>query len=127
MSQLDTNSPTLDRLTFPSGLNLDTTAIVGEKIVGNDSDAVAQITGVISATEVEIAYLTPSKFTIGEVCNFEESNISTTLQLITVGNYLNITNRYELDKGQREQFYDYSRIVRRVNFPPATRKSSNCI
>ena len=119
---IDTNSPTLDRLTFPSGLSLDTTAIVGEKIVGNDSDAVAQITGVISATEVEIAYLTPSKFTIGEVCNFDESNISTTLQLITVGNYLNITNRYELDKGQREQFYDYSRIVRRVNFPPATRK-----
>ena len=35
--------------------------------MGNDSDAVAQITGVISATEVEIAYLTPSKFTIGEV------------------------------------------------------------
>ena len=119
---IDTNSPTLDRLTFPDGLNLDTTAIVGEKIIGNDSDAVAQITGVISATEVEIAYLTPSKFTIGEVCNFDESNISTTLQLITVGNYLNITNRYELDKGQREQFYDYSRIVRRVNFPPATRK-----
>ena len=32
---IDTNSPTLDRLTFPSGLNLDTTAIVGEKIVGD--------------------------------------------------------------------------------------------
>jgi len=119
---IDTDSPTLDRLTFPSGLNLNTTAIVGEKIIGDSSDAVAQITGLISATEVEIAYLTPSKFTIGEVCNFDESNISTTLQLITVGNYLNITNRYELDKGQREQFYDYSRIVRRVNFPPATRK-----
>ena len=38
-----------------------------------------------------------------------ESNISTTLQLITVGNHLNITNRFELDKGQRDQFYDYSR------------------
>ena len=119
---INTDSPTLDRLTFPSGLNLDTAAIVGEKIIGNDSDAVAQITGLISATEVEIAYLTPTKFTLGEVCNFDESNISTTLQLITVGSYLNITNRYRLDKGQREQFYDYSRIVRRVNFPPATRK-----
>ena len=119
---IDTDSPTLDRLTFPSGLDLDTTAIVGERIVGDSSDAVAQITGLISATEVEIAYLTPTKFTVGEVCNFDESNISTTLQLITVGNNLNITNRFELDKGQREQFYDYSRLVRRVNFPPATRK-----
>ena len=119
---IDTNSPTLDRLTFPSGLSLDTAAIVGERILGDSSDAVAQITALISATQVEIAYLTPSKFTIGEVCNFDESNISTTLQLITVGNNLNITNRFELDKGQREQFYDYSRLVRRVNFPPPTRK-----
>ena len=54
--------------------------------------------------------------------NFDESNISTTLQLITVGTNLNITNRFELDKGQREQFYDYSRLVRRINFPPPTRK-----
>ena len=118
----DQNSPVLDKLTFPDGLSLDTTAIIGEKIIGNNSNAVAQITSLISATEVEIVYLTPTKFTTGEVCNFDESNISTLLQLITVGNYLNITNRFELDKGQREQFYDYSRLVRRVDFPPATRK-----
>ena len=119
---IDSDSPILDRLTFPDGLNLNTTAILGEKIVGASSDAVAQITGLISSTVVEIAYLTPTKFTIGEVCNFDESNISTTLQLITVGTNLNITNRFELDKGQREQFYDYSRLVRRINFPPPTRK-----
>ena len=83
---IDTESPTLDRLTFPDGLNLNTTAILGEKIIGDSSDAVAQITALISLNQVEIAYLTPSKFTIGEVCNFEESNINTTLQLITVGN-----------------------------------------
>ena len=118
----NTDSPTLDRLTFPSGLNLNSTAILGEKIIGDSSDAVAQITGLISSTEVEIAYLTPTKFTTGEVCNFQESNISTTLQLITVGNNLNITNRFELDNGHREQFSDYSRIVRRVNFGPPTRK-----
>ena len=118
----DTNVPTLDRLVFPDGLNLNTTAILGEKIIGDSSDAIAQITGLISATEVEIAYLTPTKFTTGEVCNFDESNISTILSLITLGNNLDITNRFQLDKGQREQFYDYSRLVRRVNFPPPTRK-----
>ena len=119
---INTNLPVLDKLTFPSGLSLDTAAILGEKIVGDSSDAVAQITSLVSATEVEIVYLTPTKFTIGEIVNFSESSISTTLQLITVGSYLNITNRFELDKGQREQFYDYSRIVRRVNFAPPTRK-----
>ena len=119
---IDSDSPTLDRLTFPDGLSLNTAAILGEKIVGDSSDAVAQITGLISSTVVEIAYLTPTKFTIGEVVNFDESNISTTLQLITIGTNLNITNRFELDKGHREQFSDISRLVRRVNFAPPTRK-----
>ena len=96
---IDSNSPVLDKLTFPSGLSLNTAAILGEKIVGDSSDAVAQITSLVSATEVEIVYLTPTKFTIGEIVNFSESSISTTLQLITVGSYLNITNRFELDKG----------------------------
>ena len=119
---IDTNSPTLDKLTFPDGLSLNTTAILGEKIVGNSSDAVAQITSLVSATEVEIVYLTPTKFTIGEIVNFDESSISTTLQLITIGTNLNITNRFELDKGHREQFSDISRLVRRTNFAPPTRK-----
>ena len=119
---IDTNSPVLDKLTFPDGLSLNTASIIGEKIDGRTSGAVAQITAQISANQIEIAYLTPTKFTIGEVVNFEESNILTTLQEITVGSFLNITNRYQLDKGQREQFYDYSRLVRKQNFPPATRK-----
>ena len=119
---IDTNSPVLDKLTFPDGLSLNTTSIIGEKVSGRTSGAVAQITAQISANQIEVAYLTPTKFTIGETTDFEESNILTSLQDITVGSFLNITNRYELDKGQREQFYDYSRLVRKQNFPPATRK-----
>ena len=119
---VDTNSPILDKFTFPDGLSLNTTTILGEKILGRTTGAVAQITAQLSATQVEIAYLTPTKFTIGETVDFEESAIITSLQDITVGSFLNITNRYELDKGQREQFYDYSRLVRKQNFPPATKK-----
>ena len=38
-----TATPTLDALTFVSGLSLNTNAIIGEKIVGKDSRAVGQI------------------------------------------------------------------------------------
>ena len=110
---LNTLSPTLDVFTFPSGLSLNTESILGEKIVGSDTGAVGQIVSRNSATEVEISVLSSNAFSIGEIITFEESNITTTLQDITFGNNLNITNRYELDKGQREEFYDYSRIVRR--------------
>ena len=66
---IDSNSPVLDKLTFPSGLSLNTAAILGEKIVGDSSDAVAQITSLVSATEVEIVYLTPTKYTKSEKLN----------------------------------------------------------
>ena len=36
-------APTLDKLTFPSGLSLDTESILGEKIYGETTGAVAQI------------------------------------------------------------------------------------
>ena len=119
---LDTSNPTLDKLTFVSGLSLDTNSILGERIVGSTSGAIAQLATRSSSTEVEICYLTPQTFTVGETVTFEESSIITNIQSITVGNYLNISNRFDLDKGQKEQYYDYSKIVRKINFPEPTRK-----
>ena len=109
---LTTSNPVLDRLVFVSGLALNTASVIGEKITGSVSGAIAQITDRVSATIVEIAYLTQNKFAIGETVTFEESNIITNLQGITEGSYSNITSSYTLDKGQKQGFYDYSRIVR---------------
>ena len=95
---------------------------MGEQIIGAETGAVAQIIGRLSATEVEVAVLSSTDFILGEVCNFAESNISSTLQEIVIGNNSNITNRFSLDKGQREEFYDFSRIVRKTNFPAPSRK-----
>ena len=67
---IDTSNPTLDKITLPSGLSLNTNAILGEKIVGATSDAVAQVAGLVSSTEVEIVYLTENKFVQGEVVTF---------------------------------------------------------
>ena len=72
---IDSNSPILDKITLPSGLSLNTNAILGEKITGSTSDAIAQITGLISATQVEIVYLTSGKFNAEDSVKFSESNI----------------------------------------------------
>tara|TARA_Y100001963_G_scaffold16306_1_gene20229 strand:- start:7554 stop:14672 length:7119 start_codon:yes stop_codon:yes gene_type:complete len=119
---LNTSDPILDRLTFISGLGLDTNTVLGEKIIGSDSGAVAQLTAKTSATEVEIAYLNSNKFTIGETVTFEESNIVTDIQSTTLGSYLNITDGFNLNKGQKEQFYDYSRLVRKKDFLAPARR-----
>jgi len=109
----NSSSPTLDSLQFPSGLSLNTSSILGEKIIGRDSGALAQIVTRSSSTVVEIVYLNSNTFIVGEIAEFQESNIKSTIQTITSGNYQNVTNQYTLDKGQKEQYYDYSRIVRK--------------
>ena len=70
---------------------------MGERIVGSETGAVAQIVGQTSATEIEISVLSSTQFLIGEVVNFQESNISSTLQDIVIGNNSYITNRFTLD------------------------------
>ena len=62
----DENDPTLDRLTTVSGLSLNTNTVVGEKIIGQDSGAVAQLVTRVDGENVEIAYFTDNQFTLGE-------------------------------------------------------------
>jgi hypothetical protein len=120
---LDTATPILDKLTFISGLSLNTDAIVGERIIGNTSGAVAQVITLPGAGNVaEFVYLNSAKFAAGESVTFEESNITTSIQSITLGSYLDITSQFTLDKGQKEQFYDYSKLVRIENTSAPSRQ-----
>ena len=107
----DTNAPVLDKLKFVSGLNFNTNSIVGELIVGKDSRAVGQLVD-RNVNDVTFIYLNDSKFQAGEVVNFKESAIETTLQSVEIGNYIDRTENYTLDKGHKEQYCDYSAILR---------------
>ncbi len=119
---LDTAAPSLDKLTFVSGLDLANSSILGERIRGFTSGAVAQLATRSSATEVEIIYLNSETFEIGESVTFEESNIVTNLQDVTKGSYVDVTNKFGLDKGQKEQYYDYSRLIRKENLSIPSRQ-----
>tara|TARA_B100000579_G_scaffold54205_1_gene38033 strand:+ start:20290 stop:27834 length:7545 start_codon:yes stop_codon:yes gene_type:complete len=111
----DINKPTLDGLVFVSGLGLDTNTFIGEKIVGSESRAIAQVVNRVSDTTVEYVPLNGNSFIKGESVTFKESQITANLQSLNDGNYVNRTNNYTLDKGHRKQFLDYSRIVRTAN------------
>ena len=118
----DLSVPTLDRLTFVSGLGLNTNTIVGEKILGNDSRAVGQVVNRISDTEVEFVYLNANKFNKGELATFKESNVEAVIQVYTSGNYTDRTTNYTLDSGHRAQYADYSRIVRKARSSAPSKK-----
>jgi len=114
----DTANPVLDRLQFSSISQIDNDAIIGEDIVGSESGAVARIvlnassTPSVPTNNVGIVYLNDQKFSIGENVLFKESNINSVLESITIGKYKNITNIFDLDKGQKDQYYDYSSLIR---------------
>ena len=94
---VNSSDPVLDKLVFVSGLSLNTNTILGEKIKGAESGAIAVVVDRINATTVEIATLTASKFLIGESVTFQESNITTNLQGITKGLFLDVTSNFTLD------------------------------
>jgi hypothetical protein len=114
--------PTLDALTFVSGLSLNTTAVIGEKIVGKDSRAVGQIVSSPNQAEVRFVYLNGNKFVIGEVIEFKESGGEHILQGTEAGNFVDRTNNYVLDKGHKSQYCDYSKIVRKAKVGVPSKK-----
>jgi hypothetical protein len=108
----DSSAPTLDQIQFGVSANVSTNAIIGENILGSESKAVARVVSSPSTNVLGVVYLNSERFTDSETVTFDESNITTEIEVITPGKYKDITNSYRLDKGQKDQYYDYSRIVR---------------
>ena len=109
---LDASTPSLDTITFTSTADVTNNAIIGENFTGTDSNAIARVVTKPSANVLGVVYLTAEKINNGEEVTFAESGIITNVQAITAGSYKNITSNFGLDKGQRDQYYDYSRLVR---------------
>jgi len=112
----DSNAPILDKLTFVSGLSLDQNVVIGEKITGQDGRAVGQV---VSATATEVFYVprNSNNFIVGESVKFSDSSLNLELQQSTKGSYVDLTENYRLDDGSRNEYCDYSRIVRRDGSP----------
>ncbi|AOV62054.1 virulence-associated structural protein [Synechococcus phage S-CAM7] len=119
---LDGGDPVLDVLGFVNGLSLDANTVKGELILGSVSGTVAKMVDTTSPSNVRIVYFGQSRFEVGEEVIFSESNIKTNLQVVQPGNYNDITSKYTLDKGQREQFYDFSRLIRNGNAAAPNKK-----
>ena len=118
----NSSAPTLDTVTFTSTANVGTNAIIGETIRGESSNAIARIitnngsspsSG--GANVLGIVYLNDKKLITSENVLFEESQIVSSIETIQIGNYNDISSFYILDGGQRDEYYDYSRLVRKNN------------
>ena len=118
---LNNQNPTLDSIECTSTSQVQSNAIVGEDILGSSSNAIARVVSAPSPNILNIVYLTKERFVVGESITFSESNITTIVENQTRGSYKDISNSFALDKGQRDQFYDYSRLIRKPNTPDPTK------
>ena len=85
--------------------------LLGEKIIGSSSKAVALYSEKINDLKVGFVYLNNSSFFEGETVTFEESGITATLAILDDGDS-NITANYSFEPSHKNTIYDYSRIVR---------------
>lgn len=86
----------------------------GEKITGGTSGA----TGRIIDTSSPFSYVLTSAtdFAVGDVITGESSGATATVSAVTAGDVV-ITSDFLLDTGQRDNFYDISRIIRKPSVP----------
>jgi len=95
--------------------------VVGEKIIGSISNAVASLVNVSSSSEVEFVYLNENAFIDGELLTFVESNINGTTLAVNIGDN-NILNNFILDPGYRLEYLDFSRLTRKKEFSAPSKK-----
>ena len=115
------STPTLPAITI-IGLNSNIlNSIKGERIVGKDTGAVASLVSNDGTNEVKFVYLNENIFSVGEKITFEESQISGTVDSIQVGDK-NIKTNFILDEGQRSEYLDFSRLIRKSQVSAPTKQ-----
>jgi hypothetical protein len=121
---LDQNDPTaplmtLSALNGPSQKTDD--LIVGEKIIGQTSGAVAIVSKLTSDYQIEYIVRNQGNFIVGESVTFEESQVFGTI-LSTSTTSSDISFNYSFQTGQNETFYNYGTIKRKSESQEPSRK-----
>jgi hypothetical protein len=88
--------------------------VVGEQIEGKTSGAAAIITAKIDSDKLEYTYLNTIQFELNEVVVGQDSKEEAIVANKTLGDK-NITQNFIFDDGQRDTFYDFSRVIRNNN------------
>ena len=89
----------------------------GERIIGSISKAEGRIIDISSPMEHILTSV--SNFTTSDTITGQSSGATATITAVTEGSE-NITNNFSFDTGQRDNFYDISRIVRKQGIPAPT-------
>ncbi len=117
----DPQLPTLTFNSFSGPTNSNQDFVLGEKIVGKTSGAVAYVVERVGVNAISYVYLNTFTFSSSEIVRSLDSKIEASVISKTVGDK-NITQNFIFDSGQRDTILDYSRIIRKKNVIEPSRK-----
>ena len=89
----------------------------GERIIGSSSKAEGRIIDISSPMEHILTSV--NNFTTSDTITGQSSGATATITAVTEGSE-NITSNFSFDTGQRDNFYDIARIVRKQGIPAPT-------
>ena len=121
VSTADPDSPymTLANISGSTGTTSD--LIIGEKIVGRTSGAIAMYMGSLNDTQTRFIYLNDNIFVLEELLDFKTSSTSAKLNDI-VTTSRDITSSFTLESGQKLSHFEYPKLVRKPGVDIPTRK-----
>lgn len=117
----DPSLPNLELTSFTGPTNNNQDYIIGEQIIGQSSGAVGLIVNRVSTNKIEYVYLNLNQFIIGETIKGKDSSVQSLISSKVLGDK-NVTQNFILDNGQRNQYYDYARIIRKKNVLEPSKK-----
>ena len=107
------SAPKVSLLNIISPSTTTSDILIGERITGQTSGAVAIVAEIIDASTISYVYKNESVFLEGETLDFEESDINARVSVLTTPSF-NVSSNYTFRTGQEDTIYTYGSIRRKV-------------
>ena len=118
----DGSDPTLPSITATSqSTTFTNNVIIGEQLIGATSGAVGRVVSVDSGTKISFVYENDKFLEKDEQFTLQTSGIFANVSVLGAGDR-DITKSYDIDNGQRYDFADYGRIIRKKDIEEPTRR-----
>jgi len=120
----DINDPTAPKATLNTINSSSTTTaeyVIGEKITGQTTNAVAVVASITTSNQIEFIYKNDGEFEEGETITSTESKINAVITTINEDSF-DITDRYSFVTGQELTQYNYGYIVKDPNADAPAKK-----
>lgn len=117
----EANAPSMTLASISGQTAKTTDLLIGEKIIGQTTGAIAIVAGYKTDTEIYYISKNDSTFSSGEFLLFEETGIQASIDSLNSTSD-NITSHYTFNPGQKSTIYDYGRIVKKSNFESPTKQ-----